>query len=46
MPFLQIPHVNHSSIKVSLNVFDNTDRIEGYTFAHKEITEEEQTNNR
>ncbi|XP_065215797.1 trafficking protein particle complex subunit 8 [Planococcus citri] len=46
MPFLNIPHVDHSSIRVFLNAFESPDRIEEWTLAHKKITEEEQTNNR
>lgn len=43
MPFLQIPHIDHSSIKVTLNVSECTETFEDSIIACKKISEEEQS---
>lgn len=46
VPFLHVPHINHSSIKVALNASENTSNLDGYVLAGKHMSEEEQNDNR
>lgn len=40
-PFLEIPRVDHSSIRVALNTFENEESVEGYIMAGKSMSEDE-----
>ena len=46
LPFLQIPRIDHSTIKVALNTCEKVGDKKGYVLANKMIPEDELDNRR